>query len=345
MELCTQLSYQGSLRPSKGVFFYEEADGTMKPLPIDQDAIVGQKCSYSEAYQPNGSPKNLQPQDLAFGNPVRRESCYVPPTVDNVVCRFSLRVEANSLSPFVCNNQSVGEALRSLAAAYQRAGGYEVLARRYCKNLLLGQWLWRNQRSMGLAIAVTTSTGSEYRIDNVLHLDWHEPWQDDSQKVLNGLTGELAAALSGEQPFWFADIKANVSASFMQEIFPSQLFIDAKDGSNLGREYAKVRSGDGQIWPSLNAEKIGAAIQLIDDWWADEADKRLRVHEYGGDKEYLIAHRIPSSGIDAYSLLKSVDDKAALLEGLKSSDEIPSDIHYLMAILVKGGLFQKSRSA
>ncbi|WP_163390201.1 type I-F CRISPR-associated protein Csy3 [Enterovibrio norvegicus] len=344
MELCTQLSYQGSLRPSKGVFFYEQADGTMVPLPIDHDAIVGQKCSYSEAYQPSGSAKNLQPQDLAFGNPVRRESCYVPPTIDTVMCRFSLRVEASSQTPFVCNNQNVAEALRRFSSAYRKVGGYEVLARRYCKNLLLGNWLWRNKRSLGLKIAVNTSRGSSFEIDNALLIDWHEPWPSEYEQALDGLTAELADALSGAQPFWFADVKAHVSASFMQEIFPSELFSDAKDGSNLSREYAKVRSGDGQLWPSLNAEKIGAAIQLIDDWWSDEADKRLRVHEYGGDKEYLIAHRMPASGIDAYSLLKTVDDKTALLESMQSAKEIPADIHYLMAVLVKGGLFQKSRS-
>lgn len=48
----------------------------------------------------------------------------------------------------------------------------------------------------------------------------------------------------------------------------------------------------------LHAQKVGAALQQIDDWWAEDAEQPLRVHQYGADSKNLTSMRHPVSGLD-----------------------------------------------
>lgn len=93
----------------------------------------------------------------------------------------------------------------------------------------------------------------------------------------------------------------------------------------------------------FHSVKIGAAIQLIDDWWSGENAKCLRVHEYGADQDYWLALRPPASKIDFYSLLKRVPEFLKELELAKEQNDIQitPQVYYLFAIFIKGGLFPK----
>ena len=184
MELCKQLSYERSLHPGKAVFYYKTKSSEFEPLEVETSKIRGQKSSYSEAFSANGAPKNLQPQDLSFSNPVTLESCYVPPLVNEVCCRFSLRVLANSLEPAICSDDKVRQQLKELAASYKQVGGYGELARRYSKNILSGRWLWRNQQSPRIEVEVVTSNDNTYSVINGHLYDWHANWKGDEKKQM-----------------------------------------------------------------------------------------------------------------------------------------------------------------
>lgn len=345
MELCKQLSYERSLHPGKAVFYYKTESSEFEPLEIETSRIRGQKSSYTEAFSANGAPKNLQPQDLAFSNPVTLESCYVPPLVNEVCCRFSLRVLANSLEPAICSDSGVRQQLKELAASYKKAGGYAELAKRYSRNILSGRWLWRNQQSPRIDVEVVTSNDNTYKVTNGHLFDWHANWKGEEKKALDGLTKELEVALTDPRRYFFADITATIKTAFCQEIHPSQLFTERSDDREQGiatRQYAKVKTTDGREAASLGAEKVGAALQMIDDFWQEgAADYPLRVHAYGADNRNVIALRSPETEQDFYTLLQRADE---FTEDLNGSNDACRHAHFLMSNLIKGGLFQKGKT-
>ncbi|EHH1097138.1 type I-F CRISPR-associated protein Csy3 [Vibrio parahaemolyticus] len=342
MELCSQLNYVRSLSAGKACFYYLTPSGDMCPLSIDKTRLRAPKGGYSEAYR--GSQfhqKNVAPQDLAYANPQFIEECYVPPSTDEIVCEFSLRVKANSLHPEVCNDDSVREQLALLAATYKDLNGYQELAYRYAKNILLGTWLWRNRECRGVAIEVTTSDGEIILISDATRLSWYGHWDEQSTESLERLTSSLSRALSDSAQYFYMDVKALLAVGRGDEVHPSQEFLDDKQEGVPTKQLAKVRLADGRETAAFHAQKIGAALQSIDDWWHEKADKPLRVNEYGADREYVIARRHTQSGNDFYQLIRRTE---AWTEEMEKSKSIPNDVHFIMSVLIKGGLFNSSKS-
>ncbi|MDP5032819.1 MAG: type I-F CRISPR-associated protein Csy3 [Paraglaciecola sp.] len=340
MELCNLLKYDRSLYPSKAVFFYKTAESDFVPLEAEINRIRGQKSGFAEAYTPQFNPKNLAPHDLAYCNPLTIEECYVPPNIQHIYCRFSLRVQANSLKPSGCSDHRVSSLLEELSKAFYRCNGYKELASRFCKNLLLGTWLWRNQNTGNTQINIKTSTGRLYQINNTRQLAW-DVWSDDAQAVLDELSTEMVLALTDKNVFWSADVTAKIETSFCQEIYPSQVFTEKPERGESKKNFAKVRCDNGRYAVSFNSVKIGAAIQLIDNWW--DGDALLRVHEYGADPVLGIARRSPESELSFYSLFVNAE---RYLEELSKQIAMPEpiihpNIYYIFAVLIKGGMFQK----
>lgn len=315
------------------------------PLRIEVAKISGQKCGYTEGFDSNLQPKNTKRYELAYSNPQTLEVCYVPPDVNELYCRFSLRVEASSLRPNICSDPDVLRTMVNLADHYREHEGYKELSRRYCMNLLMGTWLWRNRFTLGTQIEVRTSLNTIISIPDCRWLNWSNNWPAHERLQLEQLTIEIANALSQPDIFWFADITAKLNVSFCQEIHPSQKFIEKSTSYiNPSRQLATAIFADGRQAACINAQKIGAGLQLIDDWWPENADKPLRVHEYGADHERLTAWRHPVSKKDFYHLLTHADVFENELRLFKKvTFPLPNDIHYLMAVLVKGGLFQKGK--
>lgn len=343
MELCNSLKYNRSLYPGKAVFYYKDSTCDFIPLEAEVAYIRGKKSSFAEGYNADSTPKNSAPQDLSFSNPLAIEECYVPPNVEAIYCRFSLRVEANSLKPAVCNNSEALDLLQEFAAAFKGINGYKELALRYVKNLLIGTWLWRNQNSGDTEIIIKTSLNNVYKIENTRFLTWDSQWPAKDTEVLEDLSAEIEDALSNPNIFWAADITAKIKTNFCQQIFPSQPLLDVGEKGKLQKQLSKVKCTNGNSAVVFHSVKVGAAIQLIDDWWSDESAKCLRVHEYGADQDYWVALRPPASKIDFYSLLKRIPEFLKELELAKDQKnlQVTPQIYYLFAIFIKGGLFPK----
>jgi len=345
MQICRHLNYNRSLSPGKAVFYYQTPESDFVPIQVETNRIRAAKSGFTEAYDKNQKIKNLAPQDLAYSNPQCIDSCYVPPNVSEIHCRFSLRVEANSIQPGCCEDEKVRRYLTQLALIYAQVGGYQELARRYCKNILTGTWLWRNSHTLGTKVEVITSNNSRYVIEDSRRLDWGTDWPEDEQTMLNSLASEMAIALCESKKYWLANIDATLKVGFCQELHPSQKFLGSHAQGESSRQYATIRCLDGNEAACFRAEKVGAALQLVDDWWDEEADKRLRTHEYGADRDYLNTRRHPMNQKDFYSLLRLTAVFIRQLRNVRDAGgEIPPQIHYLMAVLCKAGMFQRGKN-
>ena len=342
MELCRQLNYLRSISPGKAYFYYLASNGDRCPLAIDKTHIRAPKGGYAEAYQGSSFvKKNVAPQDLSYSNPQFIEECYVPPLTNEIICEFSLRIRANSLHPDVCSDDKVREQLMSLAKVYKELNGYQELAYRYAKNILLGSWLWRNKDCRGVTIQVMTSDGESIEVYDATKLSWYGHWDEQSTQSLEQLTSYLSRALSDRSQCFYMDVKAVMSVGRGDEVYPSQEFIDVKQEGIPTRQLAKVPLNYEQETAAFHAQKIGAALQSIDDWWHENADKPLRVNEYGADREYVIARRHSLLGNDFYQLIRRTEK---WIEEMDKSKSIPNDVHFILSVLIKGGLFNCSKT-
>ncbi|MEQ2355458.1 type I-F CRISPR-associated protein Csy3 [Pseudoalteromonas piscicida] len=339
MKLPRQLSYTRSLSPGKAVFFYKTPESDFEPLQIERQKIRGQKSGFAEAYKNEATPKELAPQDLAFGNPHTIELCYVPPTVQQLYCRFSLRVEANSLEPNVCGEPKVSYWLARFVNTYKQHGGFGELAKRYAKNILMCEWLWRNKTSPNVDLEIIGEGFEPISITKANRLRWDGKWRE-AEAALQTLTEVIKTGLEDPYNFCFLEVTAKLDTYFGQEIYPSQSFAESVD---VARTYAYTQVA-GKDAACFHSQKVGAAIQMIDDWYDEDANKRLRIHEYGADYKNVIARRAPSNRLDFYSLLQKVALYVKEMEqnGLKNQEQA-SHIHYIAAVLIKGGLFQRTK--
>ncbi|GAB7219665.1 type I-F CRISPR-associated protein Csy3 [Vibrio comitans] len=314
----------------------------MCPIGVDRTRLRAPKGGYAEAYKgSNFSSKNIAPQDLAYANPQYIEECYVPPGVDEIYCAFPLRIRANSLRPEVCNDDNVRDALQSLATAYRELNGYKELANRYAKNILLGTWLWRNKECRALSIEVTTSDNEKIAVENVTGHSWYGHWDEESANSLELLTAYISRALSDRSQYYYMDIRAKLSVGWGDEIYPSQEFLDSREDGIPTKQLATVKLCNGKETVAFHGQKVGAALQFIDDWWNEDADKPLRVNEYGADREYVIARRHVALKNDFYHLIKNTE---SWVKTMNETQAIPNEVHFIMSVLIKGGLFNGSSS-
>ncbi|MBW8190943.1 type I-F CRISPR-associated protein Csy3 [Neiella marina] len=335
MELCSQLNYCRSLSPGKAYFYYL-VDDKEQPIGVDRTRIRAPKAGFAEGFESKGmKPKDTAPQALAYSNPQFIEECYVPPRVSEIYCDFSLRINANSLKPNVCALDETRQTLTALAELYKQRGGYAQIAKRIAKNILMGTWLWRNRTCRSLDIKVLTNDDRVITISNAYSLQWASSWKGEAQDALENLKAFIEKGLTDPNSLYYLDVNAKLTVGGGDEIYPSQEFVDSKHDGVPSRQLAKTLL-NGQETVAFHAQKVGAALQMIDDWWQPNADKRLRVNEYGSDREYVIARRHPKNGNDFYQLVGRTEH---WIERLEQGKEIPNEVHFIMAVLIKAGVF------
>lgn len=356
MELCKHLNFNSSLRTSPALFFYQTSASNLEPLEPKKIKIQGVKSDSTQCYNADGSLKNYSPHDLGMGNPHELDYCFVPPLVKHVFCKFSLRITGSSLAPKICSSSKCELILGRLAKRYLQAGGFIELGKRYAMNLLIGRWLWSNHKPK-IEISVCCDDASFHVSDSSL-LNWNEKWSKEDTDTLDKLTLLIADGLAGNK-YIELEVTAKIPCAFCQEIYPSQIFLnDSKkdkknsDGDEKGskkktrqsRKYETEPLGDGRVTVCFTKDKTNAAIQWVDDWWEENATP-IRVNEYGSDKHACLGRRHPLKKNDFYYIFKRAAIYERRLRAITPNNNhlIPNDVHFLMAILCKGGPFVKGR--
>lgn len=338
MKIPKKLSYQRSLSPSIAVFYSVDKEGKHTPLEIKTVKILGQKESASEAFDGDMNLKsNVENKVLSEGNPQTIDYCHAPADSEYLLCKFSLRVEASSLSPRVCDDNEVSDYLKSFAQLYAEFGGYHYLAQRYLVNILGAEWLWRNQNTINTDIALRTSRDLSIEISGVNQLRFEHEWWTaipDWEVLLE----QFSNALQSPEQFLHIEVSAKLKVGFAQEVYPSQAFTD-KSSDSKSRVYQKTGIEDKNT-AIIGAYKVGAAIACIDDWYED-GGVPVRVGRFGVDKASSCIYRSPEQERDMFSLLKKIESMTHVMQ---ASNSLSGDAHFIAANLIKGGLFQPGKS-
>lgn len=330
------LAYARSLQISEGVFFGINGEKRI-PVEILEKGVRGQS-SEDRAKNPG------------LSNPQTVEFAVLPQGCTAVELDFSLRVLPKAMAPHACGNTVVGTAYSDLAAEYARAGGFTILAGLYTWNIANARFAWRNRFQVDRSKVKVVFGGETIIFDpSNLSLEQVADLGDMAAALVEGDRAALDRFVNGvargltEAPFTF-DVTWTGDMDAGQEIFPSQEYIrEDKAEKDLSRVYAKLPvffAGREINQASMHSQKIGAALRHIDIWHGVEDYGPIAVNPYGGVQETSAVLRNTKNSF--YDIRKKAEDVLAAVRGAQSVSDIPGSIHFMMANLVRGGVFGSS---
>lgn len=293
-----------------------------QPVKIQEKAVRGtisNRLKNTLASDPTKLDAEIQKANLQ-----RVDVAALPFDADTLKVSFSLRVLGNFAVPSVCNDQDYQAELSSVIAGYIKEHGMTELAARYAQNLANARFLWRN-RIGAETIEVQIKSKEKSWTFNALDFDLRKFVAPTG--VLAELAREIEQGLTGES-FAFFQVDAYVRLGQGQEVFPSQeLLLDSNS------KKSKVLYQVNEV-AAMHSQKIGNALRTIDDWYPDAAEHELgpiAVEPYGSVTSRGKAYRQPKQKMDFYTLLDNWVTKGSVPPVEQQ--------HYVMAILIRGGVF------
>ncbi len=262
---------------------------------------------------------NLQTVDVAT----------LPGDADTLRVRFTLRVLAGAGTPSACNNADYQAKLLSTVKGYvDSPNGFTELAQRYAANLANGRFLWRNRVG-----AESVQVDVEQLKDGTAQKSWSFDALALDLRALAAINNEvkelgqtIADGLAGKEHV-LLQVTAFVRVGAGQEVFPSQELILDKGQSKKSKTLYTVDGVAG-----MHSQKIGNAIRSIDTWYEGaEEQGPIAVEPYGSVTTQGKAYRQPKQKMDFYTLL----------DNWLLKDQVPpaEQQHFVMAVLVRGGVF------
>lgn len=263
------------------------------------------------------------------------DSCALGTDQDTLKLHFTLKVLSGINRPSACNNNEFQQKYADAAASYIEAEGFTELARRYAVNIANGRFLWRNRvGAEKLEVVVQVSGKDESWTFDATQLSIRDFDTDNTN--INDLAEKIADALSGKTDFLLLEIDAYAQTGKAQDVYPSEELVLDKSSDNKKGKKSKVLYAVNEI-AAMHSQKIGNAIRTIDTWYPEYADVNtgpIAIEPYGAVTNLGIAYRNPKAKSDFFTLF----DKFAMEGKLESKN----DEHYVMAVLVRGGVFGES---
>lgn len=260
----------------------------------------------------------------------RVDSSSLDESNDTLIAKFTCKVLPFTGKPNVCNDQDYQQALMAVVKDYKDSQGVSELAKRYATNIVNARWLWRN-RVGAEKITITVRFNQQTLTFNAKDFALNEFNADD--KNLAQLAQWIEQGLTG-QAFVILAIEAQAHVGYGQEVYPSQELI-----LDTGSKKSKVlyRVGDiSKNHAGMHSQKISNAIRTIDTWYPEYEDNQfpIAIEPYGAVTTLGKAFRQPKQGKDFYSLF----DKWVL----KGEKPEVNQQHYVMGVLIRGGVFGES---
>lgn len=335
LKTASVLSFERKLDPSDALLFSGTWDNRDNAHQWPGIALRTKSVRGTIANRLKTKDQDAARLDAAIENPNLQtvDVAALPPEADTVKAQFTLKVLGGAGTPAACNNAAYQDKLAQVISQFSQEQGFATLAYRYAHNLANGRFLWRNRLG---AEDVTV------RIRQLVAGEPHQTWEFDAlalslrditqggayEAELQGLADVIEQGLTGDA-FTLLEITAFARLGAGQEVFPSQELI--LQGSRQDKSKT-LYSVDGVA--GIHSQKLGNAIRTIDTWYPDANDEGMgpiAVEPYGAVTTRGTAYRQPKRKADFYTLLDNwlLKDKAP-----EAADQ-----HFVMATLIRGGVF------
>lgn len=329
------LAFEKKLVPSDGYMYGTNWDNKSEvaPLKLQEKSVRG---TISNRLKPaiKDDPAKLN-AEVEKANLQRVDACALEPHQDTLKLHFTLKVLGGITQPSACNNALFRQSYSTAAKTYIDKHGFIELATRYATNIANARFLWRNRvgaEKIEVQVDAKNNTINQSWSFDATQFSLRE--FDSSNTAVNELAALISNVLASEDDFLLLDVNCYVQAGNAQEVYPSEeLVLDKGKG-----EKSKVLYDVNDI-AAMHSQKIGNAIRTIDTWYPDFADQEqsagpIAIEPYGAVTNLGRAFRTPKDKQDFYTFF----DAWARGEQLAKVE----DEHYVMAVLVRGGVFGES---
>lgn len=334
--IASVLAFEKKLVPSDGYMYgtnWELRGEKSSPLSLIEKSVRGTISNRLKAAIRNDELKldaevekaNLQTVDV----------CALSTDQDTLRLQFSLKILGGVQQPSACNNALFKQSYTAAVSDYIDREGFSELGRRYALNLANAKYLWRNR---------VGAENIEVHV-NALNKGSEKMWKfdaktfsirdfDEGHEDVASLGKRIAAALSSADDFLMLEVNCYVQVGKAQEVYPSEeLVLDKGKGKKSKVLYAVKGIA------AMHSQKIGNALRSIDTWYPEFGDDLasagpIAIEPYGAVTSLGKAFRTPKQEKDFYSFFD------AFARGQKLNRI--EDEHYVMAVLVRGGVFGES---
>jgi CRISPR-associated protein Csy3 len=313
------LAFEAKLIPSDALMFAGNWNTNVwQPIMVGEKAVRGTisnrlKGKANDPIALNAAITNANPQTV--------DVAALSHDVDTLKLVFTLRVLSDLHVPSTCNNPAYQSALAEKIKQYQQTIGFTELAQRYAQNIANGRFLWRNRVGAEQVSVKVTFAGKTIEFDCY---DFDLRNLANNEKV-TALASFIESGLSEKHAFIKVEAYAQLGEG--QAVYPSQELVM---GGGKGDKSKFLYHLDGQA--AMHSQKIGNALRTIDTWHpAVEVVGPIAVEPYGSVTNRGAAYRQPNENNDFYKLL----------DGWMIKNKVPAieQQHYIMAMLIRGGVF------
>ena len=275
-----------------------------------------------------GDPMKLN-AEVEKANLQTVDACALGENQDTLKVGFTLKVLGGIENPSACNNEIFFDSYKAVAKNYIEQYGFTELAKRYALNIANARFLWRNRVGAEKVEVVVTINDQAAIIFNALEYPLHDFDQIDEK--VQTLANQIAQALKGETAYLLIKVETYALVGKAQEVYPSEELVLDKGKGNKSKILYQVNDV-----AAMHSQKIGNALRTIDTWYPefDEKKTAIAIEPYGAVTNLGKAYRTPKDKVDFFNLF----DKYALGESLANAEQE----HYVMAVLVRGGVFGQS---
>jgi CRISPR-associated protein Csy3 len=329
------LAFEKKLVPSDGFLYgttWNERKASVVPLKLQEKSVRGTISNRLKAALIN-DPLKLD-AEVEKPNLQRVDSCALGMAQDTLKLSFTLKVLSGVQQPSACNNQAFNESYTQATEKYIAEERFTELGLRYAENIANGRFLWRNRvgaEKIEVLVRILNSGSEKVWIFDATDMSTRAfaPTAD-----IQDLGSEIAKALSGEVGFLLLEIDAFALVGKAQDVYPSEELVLDK-GNSKSKKSKILYSIEGVA--GMHSQKIGNALRTIDTWYPDYSEVNtgpIAVEPYGAVTNLGKAYRNPKEKADFFTLF----DRFARGETLEDKN----DEHYVMAVLIRGGVFGES---
>ena len=338
------LAFEKKLVTSDGYFYgtsWENKDKeNFTALKLQEKSVRGTISNRQKSSVKN-DPAKLD-AEVEKANLQTVDACVLGIEQDTLRHYFTLKVLGGVEMPSACNEDSFKTSYCKAAKEYITEKGFEELARRYAINIANARFLWRNRvgaEQIEVQVNVLNKGQEKSWVFNAYDFNLRN-FDDCKDEKVQPLSNLIAEALSESGKHLMLEIKTYVQLGKAQEVYPSEeLVLDKEKGKGKGKGKKSKVLYQVEGTAAMHSQKIGNALRTIDTWYPDFNDEEksagpIAIEPYGGVTNLSRAFRNPKEKQDFYT---HFDVWARGTKELNEEDE-----HYVMAVLVRGGVFGES---
>lgn len=331
IDVASVLSFEKKLVPSDAFLYGAEWDKreNSEPLALIEKSVRG---TISNRLKPAAAKDPLKLNaEVEKANLQRVDACALTEHQDTLKVSFTLKVLSGLENPSACNSKDFLETYRTAIAGYSEKFGFTELAKRYAYNIANARFLWRNRIGAEKVEVVVTINGQEPLVFDALSYPLNS--FDKTDANLEKLTSAIANSLKEKEAYLLIKVEAYALVGKAQEVYPSEeLVLDKNDSKD---KKSKILYAVNNV-AAMHSQKIGNALRTIDTWYPEFSEHKMpiAIEPYGAVTNLGRAFRTPKDKNDFFTLF----DKYSTGEELENDEQQ----HYIVAVLIRGGVFGKS---